>query len=145
MERELYDYVRNRLFNGVQFKFPDKLAKFDTAATTVSPADAEAFLSEFLVQQRRDDEAAARLAAAAKLSPDNVRVKLVSALLDIARADHGNAGKRLLTIGDADDWLVPYSAAMAIAEVVEGGGDTPSTEQNRGGPPAGRARAPGPG
>ncbi len=117
------------MFQAVQYKFPEKLAQFDTAATPLPAADAEAFLAGFLVQQRRYDEAAARLSSAAKLDPDNVRLKLVSALLDVARADYDGAGKRLLALGDPADWLVAYSAAMGIARMVEGRGETPSPEQ----------------
>jgi hypothetical protein len=128
MDRELGDYVRRRVFKAVQYKFPEKLAKLDARATVLSAADAEAFLSEFLVQQERYDEAAARLSPAAKLSPDNPRLKLVLALLDVARDDHQSAGKRLLSL-DTTDWLVAYSAAMGIADVVEGGGDAAAPEQ----------------
>jgi hypothetical protein len=128
MERELHDYVRRRSFKAVQYTFPDKLAKFDTAATIVPAAEAEAFLSEFLIHQERPDEAAARLSLAAKLDPANVRVKLVGALLDVARADYDNAGKRLLALGDPTDWLIAYSAAMGIAAMIEGRGEAPNPE-----------------
>ncbi len=129
MESELHDYVRRRLFQAVQYKFPEKLAQFDTAATPIPAADAEAFLAEFLVQQRRYDEAAARVSSAAKLAPDNVRLKLVSALLDVARSDYDKAAERLPAVGDPADWLVAYSAAMGMAGMVEGRGETPTPEQ----------------
>jgi hypothetical protein len=128
LERELQDYVRRRSFQAVQYRFTDKLAQFDVAATVISSVDAEALLSEFLIQQRRPDEAAVRLSSAEKLEPNNVRVKLGFALLDVARADYDNAGKRLLALGAPPDWLVAYSAAMGISEVVENRRETPSRE-----------------
>ena len=127
MDRELHDYVRRRSFKAVQYKFPDKLAKFDAAATVVPAADAEAILSEFLIQLQRNDEAAARLALAAKLDPDSVRVKLAGALLAVAREEYDDAGTRLLAL-DPADWLAAYSAAMGIAEMFQGRGETPSPE-----------------
>ena len=76
---------------------------------------------------QRNDEAAARLALAAKLDPESVRVKLAGALLGVARAEYGNAGTRLLAL-DPADWLAAYSAAMGIAAMVEGRGETPGPE-----------------
>lgn len=129
MERELQDYVRRRAFQAIQYQFPDKLAKFDAPVTLLPAADAEAFLAEFLLRQDRRDEAAARLAAAAKFEPENMRVKTATALLDVARGDHDSGGKRLLAIGDPTDWLIAYSAAVGIAELVEERRETPSPEQ----------------
>ena len=106
------------MFQAVQYKFPEKRTQFDTAATPLAAADAEAFLAEFLVQQRRYDEAAARLLSAAKLDPDNVRLNLVSALLDVARADYDSPGKRLLALGDPADWLIATPPRWGIARMV---------------------------
>ena len=128
MDRELNEYVRNRSFKAVQYKFPDKLAKFDTAVTAVPAADAEAFLAEFLIQQERIDEAAARLSLAAKLDPESVRVKVAGALLAVARAEDDNAGTRLLAVSPTD-WLAAYSALMGIAAMVEDRDGTASPEQ----------------
>jgi tetratricopeptide (TPR) repeat protein len=127
LDRELQDYIRRRLFKAVQYTFPDKLAKFDAPATILSAADAEAYLSEFLIRQERDDEAAARLAPAVKRDPDNVRLKLVLGLLDVERDAYDNAAKRLLTIEPAD-WLAAYSAAMALVAMAEGRGEAAGAE-----------------
>lgn len=124
MQRELEDYVRRRTFQAVQYTFPDKLTKFDAPAVALPPADAEAFLAQFLVQQRRLDEASARLSEASKLDPGNVRVRAVKALLDIARGSSETAGTQLLAIADPSDWLVAYTAGVAIAELAEGRRDT---------------------
>jgi tetratricopeptide (TPR) repeat protein len=119
MERELRDYVQRESFKAVQYKFSAKLAKLDAAVTIVPAADAEAFLSEFLIQQQRLDEAATRLAAAAKLDTANPRVTVVAALLDVEKGDYENAGKRLLAVEPAD-WLVAYTAVVGLAAMAEG-------------------------
>lgn len=51
--RELDNYVRRQDFKEYRFKFSDKLASFDAAATKMSRADAEAFLADYLVRQQR--------------------------------------------------------------------------------------------
>ena len=88
-------------------------------ATPLVPADAEGFLAEFLLQQRRYDEAAVRLAAALTLNPGNVRLRTVAALLDLAGGSPEKAGSPLLSLEDPSDWLIAYSAATGIAEMVE--------------------------
>ncbi len=118
MDRELRDYIQNRTFRGVQYKFPDRLAKFEPTASAVPAADADAFLAGFLIEQRRHDEAAARLAQAARLEPDNTRVKLTLGLLDVSRGQHENGLKQLMAIGDPTDWLSAYLAAVGIAATI---------------------------
>jgi hypothetical protein len=119
MERELQEYVRRQSFQATRYTFTDKLAKFDAPVTPVPPADAEAFLAQFLLQQGRYDEAAARVATAAKLDPENARARTVTALLELARADHANASKRLLAAGNPADWLIAYFTAVGIADLAE--------------------------
>jgi thioredoxin-like negative regulator of GroEL len=128
VERELHEYVRRRMFRAVQYKFTEKLAKFDATPTPVSAIDAEAFLSEFLLQQVRPDEVSKRLLSAAKADPEHLRVRTVMAHLDIARSDYENAEKRLLHLGEPTDWLMAYSAGVGIAELVENRRETPSPE-----------------
>ena len=86
------------------------------------------FLAEFLLQMGRQEEAAARLAAAAKLEPENLRLQTVLALDEIARGEHEKANLRLLSIGNPTDWLIAYSAATAIAEIVERGGTSGASQ-----------------
>ena len=124
MDRELEKYLAERTFQYIQYKFPEKLAQFNADAVPLSQADAEAFLAEFLLQQRRFDEAAVRLEAAASLDPGNVRVRTVKALLDIERGASETTAKQLLAISDPSDWLVAYTAGVAIAELAEGRRDT---------------------
>ena len=119
LDEELRSYIRRDLFRAARYRFPDKLAAFDAPAVQLPAADAQAFLADFLVQQRRYDEAARRLAAASKLDQGNPRVQTVMALLDIARQDHASAETRLLSLDGVSDWLVAYSAGVGIAELVE--------------------------
>ena len=105
VEREL-EYVRQHSFQAVLYTFSEKLARFEATATPLAAADAEVFLAEFLLQMGRQEEAAARLAAAAKLEPENLRLQTVLALDEIARGEHEKANLRLLSIGNPTDWLI---------------------------------------
>ena len=129
VERELEDYVRRRVYQAVLYTFSEKLVRFEGTATPLPAADAEAFLAELLLQMGRLDEAASRLSEAAKRDPENERVRTVSALLEIARGEHEKANAQLLSIGNPTDWLIAYSAAAAIAEIVERGSGSPEANQ----------------
>lgn len=80
LDKELRNYVRRSSFTMTQFTFPDKLASFDAAVATVPPAEAQGFLAELLIAQRRHEEAAGLLAKPSKLDPANARVKVLAAL-----------------------------------------------------------------
>lgn len=125
VERELQTYIRRQTFRALQYTFPEKLATVEGTARPLPQADARAFLADFLVQQRRGDEAAARLTAAATLDPSNARALAVAARLDVARGDHASAERTLLGLGEVSDWLVAYAAGTAIAELVEAQGASP--------------------
>lgn len=119
MEQDLHNYVRREVFRAYQYKFPDKLATFDAPATPLTPADAQSFLGDFLLKQRRYDEAAERLAEGAKLDPSNPRIAVTRALLHIERQDYESAEKQLLGMSETGDWLTAYFAGTAISELVE--------------------------
>ena len=56
IDRELNEYTGRSAFTAYRIKFPEKLGTFDNAAVTpMHPADAEAVLANFLVQQRNDE------------------------------------------------------------------------------------------
>ena len=128
-DRALYEYTRRRTYRAIQYKFPEKLARFDATPTALSPADGEAFLAEFLVHCDRYDEAAARLDAAEKLDPANMRAKAVRAALAIARNDLAAAGKSLSAVEAPPDWLVAYSAGTSMSEIVQRGTQQPTAEE----------------
>jgi tetratricopeptide (TPR) repeat protein len=129
MEKELQDYVRQDRFTYTKRIFPEALTKLDARVTPLPPADAEAFLADLLLQQERPDEASVRLASAANLDPENVRVKTVSAMVDVARGDDVSARKRLESIGEPADWLVNYSAGVATADLGRLRGENATPEQ----------------
>jgi tetratricopeptide (TPR) repeat protein len=129
MDREMHEYVRRRVLQAVQYKFTEKLARFEATPAALPAADADAFLSDFLLQQDRLDEASARLQSAAKLDPVNPRVQAVMGRLDIERSDYDAAKKRLMSIGDTDDWLLAYSAAVGIVESAENTREAPGPKQ----------------
>lgn len=128
VERELREYVRGRSFRAVKYKFPEKLASFDAWPVPLAPADAEAFLADFLYQQGRLDEALARVAAADKLSPANPRALTIRSLIEIAKGER-DAGAKHLTAITPDDWLVAYTAAVGLVELFESRRETPADDQ----------------
>ena len=119
MDQELRNYVRREIFRALQYTFPDKLAKFDAPATPLAPAEAHAFLADFLLRQRRYDEVAERLAQGSKLDPTNTRIAVTRALLDIEREEYVSAEKQLLGVDESADWLTTYFAGTGITELVE--------------------------
>jgi len=127
--RELDEYVRRQSLPTGVHTLSEKVAKLDAADTPLSAADGEAFLAEFLLHMGRYDEAATRLSEAFKLDPASPRLKVLAALLDVARGEHKKANDQLLTTGAPADWLVAYSAATAIAEIVARRSEPPDADQ----------------
>jgi hypothetical protein len=119
MGRELVGYIRRASFREHQVKFNDKLAALEATAVALSPAEAQAHLSDFLLRDRRLDEASERLALAAQLDMDSPRVIVGAALLDIARRDYVTSDKRLNALATPQDWLVAYLAGTAVAELAK--------------------------
>jgi uncharacterized protein DUF1570 len=114
--RELDNYVRRQDFKGYRFTFSDKVASFDAAAMTMSRANSEALLAGYFVRQQRLDEAARRVADAAKLDANNAGLAIVGAEIDTAKGDYDAADKRLRAVKPAD-WLTAYLAGVAVAEL----------------------------
>jgi hypothetical protein len=129
IEKALTHYVRQRSFRAYQYKFPEKVATFEGRATPLAPVDAEAFLADFLLQQERHDEAAARLARGGPGAPASAWATTIAALLDIARGDKSGGEAKLLAIDTAVDWLTGYRAAAGLAEAIEQQQLTPGTGQ----------------
>ena len=129
MEQQLEAYVRQPSLQTGVYTLSDKLAKFEGNAAPVAAAEAEAFLGEFLMRIDRKDDAGARLAAAVKLDPENLRVRTTSALLDLARGEYEKANLRLLSTSNTSDWLIGYSAAAGIAEIVDHQAGIPEASQ----------------
>jgi tetratricopeptide (TPR) repeat protein len=117
--RELDIYVRRASYSATLYKFTDKLATFEGRAVPAPPADTQAFLANFQVQQREYDGAAARLAEAEKIDPGNARANLVRASLALARLDPAAAQTRVRAVGALDDWFLNYVAGTTLAAVGE--------------------------
>jgi hypothetical protein len=81
------------------------------------PADVAAFLGGYLVQRRQNDEAAVLLQQALKIDSASPRAMVALAELEMQRQQYAGAEKRLTDLGKTDDWLVAYSAAMAMADL----------------------------
>lgn len=118
IERDLTGYVRRRLFNAYKYKFTEKTADFEGTAAPLAPADAEAFLADFLIQQGRHDEAAARLAKLGSPAPTSWAVT-VGAGVDLARNAPDAARARLLGLDGPVDWLTAYRASVALADLAD--------------------------
>ena len=127
--RELDEYVRRQSLPTGVHTLSEKAAKLDAPDTPLGAADGEAFLAEFLLHMGRYDEATTRLSEAFKLDPASARLKVLAALLDVARGEHKKANEQLLSIGAPADWLVAYSAATAIAEIVARRSEPPDADQ----------------
>jgi hypothetical protein len=85
----------------------------------LSPAEAQAHLSDFLFRDGRLDEASERLTLAEQLDMDSPRVNVGAALLDIDRGDYGASDKRLSSLATPRDWLVAYLAGTAAADLTK--------------------------
>lgn len=125
IERDLNAYVRRRLFNAYKYKFTEKTADIQAAAVPLAAADAEAFLADFLVQQGRHGEAAARLAKPGGSGPTTAWAATVGAEVDLAKAAYDAAEKRLLGVDATTDWLTGYRASVALADLVDARGRAP--------------------
>jgi tetratricopeptide (TPR) repeat protein len=119
LARELESYIRQQAFRATRYRFADKLATFDAPASAIPPGEVQAVLAEFLIHQRRFDEAAERITAAAKLDADNPRVGITAAFLALGRSDFAAAEAQLRRVDPPQDWLSAYLAGVAVAELAE--------------------------
>jgi tetratricopeptide (TPR) repeat protein len=117
MEQDLQQYLQRNLFNTAVLEFPEKITALPVAPVPVSPGDVAAYLGAYLVQRGQYDEAAAQLELALRADPASPRATVAMAQLDMGRQQYGSAEKRLVSLGKSDDWLVAYSAAMAMADL----------------------------
>jgi hypothetical protein len=128
-EQDFRQYLTRNLFNTVVIEFPEKVAQLSATPTSLPPADVAAFLGAYLASHRQDDEAAVMLGQALKIDPANSRAAVAIAELEMRRREYGAAEKRLTGLGKTDDWLVAYSAAMAMSDLAGVGiAGSPNTE-----------------
>ena len=95
----------------------------------IASLDAEAFLADFLLLQRRDAEARERLGKAQSAGPGGAWSATIAALADISNKDYTASEKRLLAVGDDADWFAAYRAGAAIVDIAEERRETPKDEQ----------------
>ena len=117
MARELERYVRRGSFKRYRLKFNERVASLEGSARPLPAAEAHAHLSDFLVRDGRVDEASEQLALASTLDVNNMRVRVSTAVIDIAKRDYGACDRRLRGLATPGDWLVAYMAGIAAAEL----------------------------
>jgi tetratricopeptide (TPR) repeat protein len=117
MEQDLQQYLQRNLFNTVVVEFTERITSLPVTPVPVSPGDVAAYLGAYLVQRGQYDEAAVQLDLALKADPSSPRAAVATAQLEMGRSQYGSAEKRLIALGKSDDWLVAYSAAMAMADL----------------------------
>ena len=125
----LLQYVRLGGFYYREYVFSEKLAAFDAKPLPLAPADAEAFLSDFLLGQRRTAEAQERLAKAPGAGPGTTWSATVAALVDIANKEYAAAEKRLFAVGADADWFAAYRAGAGIVDIAEDRREQPTSDQ----------------
>jgi hypothetical protein len=125
----LQQYVRLGAFYYREYVFSEKLAALDAKPLPLAPADAEAFLSDFLLGQRRTAEALERLGKAPGAGPGTPWSATVAALVDIANKDYAAAQKRLFAVGDDADWFAAYRAGAGIVDIAEDLREPPTSGQ----------------
>jgi hypothetical protein len=117
MDRALSNYLRQPAFRAYAFKFSEQLTTVDMEASTLAPEAVTGFLAGLRIRQQRHDEADALLRGTDARAAGHVR--LARAQLDLARDDSPSAAEHLMSVGDAGDWFVAYSAGMALASILE--------------------------
>jgi hypothetical protein len=131
IEEALQRYVRLGGFYYREYKFSEKLAALEVKAQPLAVDDADAFLSDFLLLQRREAEARKRLGKVLAQGGGSAWSATVAALLDVSSKDYPAAEKRLLALGGDVDWFAGYRAGAAIAEIVEERREAPKIEQTQ--------------
>jgi hypothetical protein len=117
VEQDLKQYLARESYNTVILDFPVKVA-VPTAVPRVMPAaEVAAFLGAFLVQHGQPVQAVPYLERAFQASTRDPRATVALAQIEIGRQQYGRAEKRLLGLPKTDDWLIAYSAAMALTDL----------------------------
>jgi hypothetical protein len=125
----LRNYVRLGAFYYREYTFSEKLAALDVKPQPLASLDAESFLADFLLLQRRDAEARDRLGKALAAGPGGAWSATISALVDISSKDYTASEKRLFAVGDDADWFTAYRAGAAIVDIAEERREAPKADQ----------------
>src|SRR5579871_6709989 len=117
MEQEFRRYLTRNLYTTGVIEFSERIADFQATPTVLPPGEVAAFLATYLAQHQQYAEAAGQLEQAFKLDPGSPRASIALARIEMDRQQYAAAEKRLLGLGPSGDWLVAYSAAMAMTEL----------------------------
>jgi tetratricopeptide (TPR) repeat protein len=135
IENAFRRYVSRDRFNVFQFRFDTAVAADRAVATPLGESEADAFLGDFLVRQRRFEDAAPYLERAATRSP----TRLAAAALKIARAANSSTPRAVRPNAAATDiepaearstdWLTEYYVgAAALSALREDGNPADAPE-----------------
>jgi tetratricopeptide (TPR) repeat protein len=124
VEKALDEYIHQFAFRYSTISFPEKIVAFEATATPLAEDDVQAFLADFLIRERRFDEAAERLK---KVDPHAPLGRAVQARLAAEKSDCGGVETALRGLDKPDDWLVAYYAGAALADARESDGSMPDT------------------
>jgi tetratricopeptide (TPR) repeat protein len=122
----LKKYVARQEFNLAAESLTERIGTAAVVARPLSNGEVDAFLGEFLIAQRREDDAAARLEPAAA-RPDGGRARIALARARVGQKRLADA-RALLEREDAPvgDWLADYALGVATAYAI--GQLTPGSE-----------------
>jgi Peptidase MA superfamily len=118
IEAGLKKYITLERFNQASESLTERIGTAPVVSRPLSGGDVDAFLGEFLIAQKRFDEAAARLEPAAR-RPDGARAATAIFLVCVGPKRVANARtlleRRALPPGD---WLADYSLGIVAAYAV---------------------------
>jgi hypothetical protein len=118
-DNELRLYLRRPTINTVVIDFTEKFTAVPVTETTLSAADAAAFLASLQVRNLGPEAAAKLLDSALKQDQTSAAANVAMARIDIARRDPASAAKRLLALAPPSDWLFAYEAGTFLTEAAE--------------------------
>jgi tetratricopeptide (TPR) repeat protein len=117
LEKELKNYIQGSVYRSTRVQFTDKVAiDRDWTIDQPSDADGEAARADLLLALRRYDEAAARVEAVLKTTPDHPRALAVLGRIRAAASKFDEAQALLDRAVQAspDDYLPAYYQAMVL-------------------------------
>jgi tetratricopeptide (TPR) repeat protein len=116
--RALDRYVGQRVMKGVLYQFDTVLPTVSAAASSVSPADAEAALADLLRRVATRDEATAALERATSMEPVSSRARALYGLHALDHDEYEKARRLLIAAAESPDWLVQYHVATGLTRLL---------------------------
>jgi tetratricopeptide (TPR) repeat protein len=119
IEAALGQYLQQFAFSYTQFDFPQKIVSVDSRPVVMKEADVRVALAGLLIHQRRFDESAECLSAAARLDPSNAWADVRMAQIELASGNRPAAEKRMAGSAQPVDWLAAYEAGIVRTRLVD--------------------------